>query len=167
MFFVGLCFFTGQVSYAVNHKDNSASPIQIVSDSAKYNTLDNKAFFEGNVIITHDGIKLLCDKVEVIFGKVPNSEIGTIDNSARIEKLIFLGNVSIISPQETANSEEGEYDVFTKKFILRKNVSLKQGSDVLYGDELIYSENTGETLLTWDKKNKERVRGVFTPKEKI
>lgn len=139
---------------------SSKAPIEIVSDSARYLTEQNKAYFYGKVEAVQDTTKLLCDDMEVIFETSPSSDTTPPSHSKKIKKIIFKGHVEIITPNETASSEEGEYNVAKEEFILRKNVRLKQGGNILEGDELIYLKRTGESFLTSNNKSK-KVKGVF------
>lgn len=147
----------------IAHNKNSTSPIEILSDEAQYYNADNKAIFKGNVVATQDDLVIKAPLMEVDLDRSNKSKE---DAHAGVSKAFLSGGVHISSNGDTATSETGEYDGKTGVIILRKNVVLTQKGNTMYGDELIYSSSTGESVLKRDPNNKNsRVRAHIIPKK--
>lgn len=158
-----VCILSYEANAQLAHNKKSNSPIEILSDEAQYYNADNKAVFKGNVVATQDDLVIKVPLMEVDLDR--SSKKGD-DAHGGVSKAFLSGGVQITSNGDTATSETGEYDGKTGVIILRKNVVLTQKGNTMYGDELIYSSSTGESVLKRDPKNKDsRVRAHIIPKK--
>ncbi len=84
-----------------------------------------------------------------------------------ISKIEASGNVFLITPEETGQSQLGVFDVDQNIITLTQNVILTSGKNMVKGDKLVYNLTTGQskmdsnTATTSEKKG--RVRGIFMP----
>lgn len=165
--FVGFCLIshmllTSAPNAAGPETIKSDSPIEILSDEAQYYNSANKAVFKGNVVATQDTLVIKTAVMEVDMEKSAANK----EEHGGISKAVLTGGVDITNVSDNATSETGEYDGKTGVMILRGNVVLKQNGNIMYGDELVYSSRTGESVLKRDpKKSNSRVRAHIVPKK--
>ncbi len=167
---ITFCFFCA-TAYAKDKE--SSSPINISSEELRVFKQKNIAIFDGKVHAIQDDLNLYCDSMTVFFEK-NQTQNSTKDQEngvgkSKVEKVNFSGNVHIVTREESAKSQVGEYNVKTGIFTLTGNVELIQKKNTLYGNKLIYNKNTGESLLTNSTsgkvKKQERVRAILIPEE--
>lgn len=169
-----LCL-ANQASFAEELKKESSQPINISSEELRVFKNKNMAIFEGKVHAIQGDMNLYCDKMTVYFEEkaeqVDTVEVNEEDGigKSKVERINFVGNVNIVTPQENAKSEVGEYNVKTGIFTLTGNVELVQQKNKLNGHKLIYNKNTGESLLTNKTSGivnkKQRVKAILIPEE--
>ncbi len=123
-----LCL-VNQTAFAEELKKESSEPINISSEELRVFKNKNMAIFEGKVHAIQGDMNLYCDKMTVYFEEkaeqVDTVEVNEEDGigKSKVERINFVGNVNIVTPQENAKSEVGEYNVKTGIFTLTGNVS--------------------------------------------
>ncbi len=144
---------------------NIRQPINITSDTLKVDQEKQLAIFAGNVDAIQGELQLRADQIEVHYA-TSNGGDAPADS---ITLMRALGNVFIVSPNETAEGALAEYDVASRTITLKENVRLTQGTNVLCGNSLDLYLDTGRSLLKGGCSNKDgkpqRVQGLFFPSE--
>lgn len=154
-------------------KADSSKPIEISADSLEVKRKENVAVFSGKVEAIQGNVNLRSDDM-VVYYRQKDEEITTAKSDGEggdagaVSKIEVRGNVFLSTPEETAEGDEGVYDVDGKKVTLKHNVVVTKGENVVKGDNLVYNMATGESQVWTNKgkKGKGRVSGVFVPKQK-
>ncbi len=144
---------------------NIRQPVEITSDTLEVDQEKKMAIFAGNVDAIQGELQLRADQLEVYYTTKNGGESPTDS----ISRMRALGNVFIVSPNETAEGAQADYDVTTRTITLKENVRLTQGTNVLCGDALDLYLDTGRSLLKGGCRNKDgtpqRVQGLFYPSD--
>lgn len=157
-----------------NH--DTSQPINISSDSLEVDQEKKLATFTGKVEAIQGDINLRSDKMVVHYNELqadetqekPENENKDKEQRNTISKIEVEGNVFLSTPRETAKGNEGLYDVDKDQVILKGDVVVTKGKNVVKGDHLVYDLVKGTSKMVSsgkDVKKTERVRGVFVPNE--
>ena len=128
---------------------NSNAPINVSSDTFEGNFQTKVGTYSGNVVVTQGDDKLRADtvRVDVVAGK-PNRFEAT-------------GHVVFVSASGTATGDNGVYDLGPRTITLTGHVVLTKDKDVMRGTSLIVDMNTGQSRLTAQGTQGNRVQGLF------
>lgn len=145
---------------------DSGQPIEITADSLEVQQAKQIAIFEGNVQVVQGEIRMRAERLVVHYSDKENQRAG---DSPNIRQIDASGNVFISNPRETAQGDNGVYDVVNKQIDLQGNVVLTQGKNVLRGNSLTLNLATGQSRVeggasTGGKQG--RVKGIFVPEDK-
>ncbi len=102
----------------------------ITSDRLTYDYTKHYALFEQNVVVTDPEMKILADKMTVIFDE---------KNQAKTVKA--EGQVYIIQADKKAKSDAATYSVDTGEIVLTGNPQVTRGRDTLSGDKITFWRN--------------------------
>lgn len=152
---------------------DSSQPIEISADSLEVEQEAQIATFAGNVDAVQGDLVLSADELRVHYeGK--ESSVGLAAGSGNnIRRIEAEGSVIIASPEETAEGDQGTYDVRGKLVVLEGHVVLTRGENVIRGERLVMDLVSGKSRIvgaeTTVADNGEdssggRVRALFTPK---
>lgn len=150
---------------------DSSKPIEITADTLEVVQKDRLATFAGEVQVVQGRMIMESDKMYVYYRdrKRPQKD-QPADEAPAISRIDVVGNVFLTTPEESARSQRGIYDVDNKMVYLLGNVQLSKGENVIKGDRLDYNLTTGksristvQTTTETGEKKKERVRGIFVP----
>ena len=151
-------------------KLDNTQPIEITSDALEVLQQNQQAVFKGNVLAVQGKMKLSASEMKVYYRK-PEEK----GNAQGVSKIEVVGNVFLATPEESAKSQTGIYDVDSNKIYLKGNVVLTRGENVVKGDNLEYDLTTGRSQIVGSSVTtgangeggkKGRVRGLFLPKSK-
>jgi lipopolysaccharide export system protein LptA len=163
-------FGTSSSSHAKPKIGNA--PIAIDADSLEVIQNENKAIFKGNVVAKQSNMTLRSQQMTVFYGQ---EKAGTLEAMGSLSRIEVNGNVSLVTPTESATSNYGLYDAVRDKVFLTGSVVLKRGGNVLNGSQLEYNLATGSSMLSGgasantpplDGEKGGRVRGLFVPDKK-
>lgn len=115
------------------------SDIQITSDAMDMDLATHMTTFLGHVEVVDGRMRLLADKMVVLFG-----------NDDKPQKIEATGNVSIVQPQtnRTAKAGKAEYDVAKGSILLTEQPTLVDGKHALSGADEIEYLRDAQTLRT-------------------
>lgn len=133
-------------------------PIEINADSLEVQQDNNLAIFTGNVDAIQGRIRLRADRLMVWYR--PGGSEGA-DVQGTINRIEAVGNVFISSPDETAQGENGVYDVPNSQIVLTGSVVLTRGENVVRGNRLVMNLKSGRSQMQGG-----RVKGLFVPPKK-
>lgn len=140
-------------------------PIEITADQLEVLQPNRKAVFRGNVVAVQGSVTLKAATMTVYY-RTAAERNGAMGAIAKIE---VIQNVSLVTPDETAQANQGIYHVDYKQIQLLGNVVLTRGQNVLRGDRLDYDMRTQKSLLSSNTTpgvsggSGGRVKGVFLP----
>lgn len=131
-------------------------PVEINADSLEVRQEENVAIFTGNVIAVQGTTRLQSDRMIVHYIQrdgaaspaSPAASSGGADPmQGAVDRIEVEGNVLLTTPEETASSRSGVYDVSKKQVDLMNDVVLTRGPNVLKGDTLVYDMATGKSVV--------------------
>lgn len=112
---------------------DSSLPVEIGADSLQVDQATGQAVFEGNVDIAQGAMRLVANRVEVIYGTDTQS----------IARLVASGDVTLANGGEAVEAQNAEYDLETSQVILSGNVLLTQGASAISGERMVVDLSTG------------------------
>ncbi|MDS9466647.1 lipopolysaccharide transport periplasmic protein LptA [Paracoccus sp. MBLB3053] len=124
------------------------APVEVTADSLQVDQQTGLAVFSGNVLIGQGGMRLSADRVTVTYSS---------DSRDRISALKAEGNVTLASGSDAAEAKTADYDVESGNVVLRGDVLLTQGQNVLAGETVTVNLATGSASAAG------RVRSVLQP----
>lgn len=158
-----------QAANAQTLQHDSNLPIEITADILEVVQEDQVATFTGNVDAVQGELVLSADQLRVHYRSGGDAAPAAGDSGA-IRRIEALGNVFLISPMETAQGEEGVYDVVGNSVTLEGSVVLTRAENVIRGARLELDLATGRSRVlaavpsTEGGEPPERVRAIFTPR---
>lgn len=168
-----LAFFSAHAQSPVEL--SSDKPIEIAADALEVLQEKNMAIFTGAVEAVQGNINLKSQRMKVYYHQ-GNNKSGATANLGAVSRIEVEQDVILSTPEETAKSAKGIYDVDKQIITLVGNVILSRGKNMLRGGRLDYNLKTQKSLLTAGvnastsnggaKKSGGRVKGVFVPKQK-
>lgn len=145
--FAGLAHAQGTtLSFGGLTQDPSA-PLEVTSDQLEVSQADNSAIFTGNVIIVQGDLSLSAPKVTVFYDP----------ETSEIVRLVATDGVTLLSPEEAAESQDAVYTMETGVIVMTGDVLLSQETLTLASEEMTVNLNDGTAVLTG------RVRTVLRP----
>lgn len=148
---------------------DSEEPIEITSDKLVLEQNQRIATFTGNVDALQGDTALRTDLLRVFYTSEEERQASGSQQTVRL--LEAEGNVIITQPGETAEGDNGTYDLAAGKMVLIGNVVLTRGKNVVKGDRLDVDRNTGVSVVSVNRTaggtgQKDRVRALFVPEPK-
>jgi lipopolysaccharide export system protein LptA len=140
---------------------NSRQPIEITSDTLTVEQPKQLATFAGNVDAVQGQMKLRADRLLVHYAQNGTAGGAAPENNS-IRMIEAFGKVVITSPAESAQGNEGVYDVEGGTMQLTGDVVLTRGENVIRGNRLDMNLETGLSTVSGGRKS-ERVRALFAP----
>jgi lipopolysaccharide export system protein LptA len=135
-------------------------PIEIAADALEVQQDKQIAVFSGNVDAQQGSIKLRADRIWVHY-----QGDAAEDAAKAISKIDAEGKVFFSSGTETAEGDQGTYNVDNGVITLTGEVVLTQGNNVIKGNRLVFDLTTGQSTMDGDKRGGDgRVRGLFVPR---
>lgn len=139
---------------------DTALPIEIAADALEVQQEKQIAVFSGNVDAQQGNIKLRADRIWVHYQGDTDA-----DAAQAISKIDAEGQVFFSSGAETAEGDQGTYDVDNGVITLTGEVVLTQGNNVIKGNRVVFDLTTGQSTMDGDKRGGDgRVRGLFVPR---
>lgn len=139
-------------------------PIEINADSLEVQQEKQVAIFSGNVDATQGDMKLKADQLKVFYrqgakaGETPRPNPSGSPTGA-ITRIEATGRVFVSSPTQTAQGDQGVYDVERNTITLTSRVVITQDKNVVRGDRLVMNLTTGQARMD----GQSRVKGLFVP----
>ena len=147
---------------------NKDEPVQIEATSLEVRDKDQVATFTGNVHVIQ-GDTDMRSKILVVFyeggdtatkGGIKAAQPGP-GGASQIKKLEAKGNVIVTQKDQTATGDTGEFDMKTNTIVLKGNVVISQGPNVLRGERLVVDRATGVSNMESGPGGGGVVRGIF------
>ncbi len=131
-----------------------SAPIEVVADELQVDQTRRLAVFRGNVEAVQGRLALRADEVRVLY------DLEREDQTIR--RIEARGNVILTSPEETAEAEEGVYDVAAGRIVLTGEVVLTRRDNVVRGRRLVVDLRRRTATVEGDGG---RVRALFRPEQ--
>ena len=151
---------------------NTDTPIEITANALEVLQQEEKAMFKGEVVATQGKLQLTSDVMIVHYRSADKK-----GDAQAVSKIEVDGNVFLSTPDESARSHHGTYNVDGNMITLKGDVVLTRGENVVKGAVLEYDLTTGRSQIVGDKGgvaastsedggSTGRVRGLFVPEKK-
>lgn len=148
---------------------DSKQPIEISSDTLEVLQKDRIAIFRGNVIARQGKVTLNATEMKVFYKDGSSGEAPGATGS--VSKIEVRGDVLLVTRQESAEADQGVYQVDRQHVTMTGNVSLSKDKSVIKGNRLEYNLANGKSVLSSGatgadgKAQGGRVKGVFVPEK--
>ncbi|MDE0391522.1 MAG: lipopolysaccharide transport periplasmic protein LptA [Rhodospirillales bacterium] len=136
----------------------ASEAIEITADTLEVRQSENIAIFEGSVNAIQGDLVLNADMLTVHY-----QEAGGGQGNLGVSRIDAEGNVVVTSPGETAQGQNGVYDVEQGRIDLAGGVVLHQGNNIVEGETLTMNLETGVSRVSGAGST--RVHGLFVPEE--
>lgn len=137
-----------QVAFGDSAQDTTA-PIEVSASELSVDQKTDTAIFTGDVVIIQGEMRLAADKVLVIYLK----------ETQGISRLEATGNVTVVSGEDTAESQYADYKVEEGVIEMTGDVLLTQGQSALTADRMTVHLDDGTARMQG------RVTTILQPKE--
>ncbi|EFL90811.1 LptA/OstA family protein [Ahrensia sp. R2A130] len=137
-------------------RSNGKDPIQIEADSLEVLDEQNKAVFNGNVVVVQGKSTMTTSKLIVTYGA------GGQGTQRDVQKLEMFEGLVATSEENTVTADKGIYITATEQITLTGKVVVSQGADnVATGCKLVANLNNNQARMTACPKGRTTV--TFTP----
>lgn len=148
---LGLAGPAGAQTTGFGNAQDVKAPVEVTADALQVDQKTGQAVFTGNVLIGQGAMRLAAEQVSVTYAK---------DNPQRISQLHAQGKVTLASGADAAEAQSADYNVESGNVVLRGDVLLTQGVNVLAGETVTVNLATGQATASG------RVRSVLQPGSK-
>ena len=128
------------VSAQAAKKAEAAAPEEnltvITSDKLTFENLKHYAIFEDNVVVVDPGMRILANKMTVLF-----------DDNNKVKTIRAEGQVYIIQEDKKARADLAVYNVETQVIVLTGTPQVTQGPNVLTGDVITFFRAEGRMTV--------------------
>lgn len=151
---------------------SSKEPIQIDADTLEVFDQDQRAIYQGNVIVKQGQTTMKAAKVTVYYDRRGATPLGAkaasapqadIKEDTTVRKVEAEGGVAVFSQDQVATGDRAVYDRTTDIVTMTGNVTLSKGKNVTRGQRLVFNVGTG--IATMAAGAGGRVSSSFTPNE--
>jgi lipopolysaccharide export system protein LptA len=128
-----------------NSFSQETKSIEITADEMEWNKQKNEAIALGNAKATKGNTEIIANKI-----------IATLTDTSKnqqIIKLVATGKVKFTRMEEIATGKKAIYDLEKDIIVIKGNVSLKKGENIMAGESLIINLNTGLSKLSGSNVN--------------
>ncbi len=126
----------------------SDAPVVIEADTLDVHNEQGMAIYEGRVDAIQDDTQLRSDRLELYFDRSEGAAAATPQTGlGDMTHAIAIGSVYYVTPQQIATGDRAYYDVATDTVTMTGNVLVKQGCDVLSGDEMVMNMTTRDAQV--------------------
>ena len=117
---------------AVSNEENLTV---ITSEKLTFDYAKHYALFEENVVVTDPQLKILSDKLTVIF-----------DDNSKAKSVKAEGQVYLIQLDKKTKSDVADYDVASGEIVLTGHPQVTRGNDTLTGEKITFWRNENRML---------------------
>lgn len=150
-----------QTKPSIQH--DTSLPIEIAADALEVRQDQNLAIFSGNVLAQQGVIRLKAEVLEVHY----RPQQGEASVQGAISRIDAKGKVFFSAPGQTAQGDNGVYDVDKSLITMLGNVVLTRDKNVIRGNRLLLNLATGRSKVEGIVgQSGGRVRGLFVPNKK-
>jgi lipopolysaccharide transport protein LptA len=154
-----LSVFLCQCAYSFT---GNSDPTTITSKALKVNYATNIAEYIDNVFVKQNDFNLSCNKMIIYYkGNADNMFLAGHSNDSQetsIKKIDFFENVIISKDGKIAKGDTGEFSPKVNLITLAGNVSLKERSNYMEGEQATYNTKTGVFKVIGGKSKNNRVQ---------
>ena len=130
----------------------SHEPVNISADKLEYFDKEQKAVYDGNVIVTQGEATMKCLKLTIFLTKQEKTagadkEATALAGNSDVSRMEATGPVTIAQKDQTGFGDSGVYDRVANKVTLTGHAKLQQGPNLTTGDRIIYTIDQGRAVV--------------------
>jgi lipopolysaccharide export system protein LptA len=164
----GLWFVLTSAVQALNDESVESAPqipVAVSADELIGDESSKSAEFIGNVKVVRGEYTLIADRLKIFFDELKKKGNKNDNRKVKIQEIIAVGNVRILSNELTANADRAIYDRKTRTLVLSgKSTEVHRKGQRVMGEQITIFIGTERVEVTGNSVN--RVKGVFTLPEK-
>jgi lipopolysaccharide export system protein LptA len=141
---------------AENQKPTANESIEVVAQKMDADKKQRTALFSGNVVATRGEMTLYAEQLTLFF-----AEQGERGSQQRVERIEARGKVCVVEGGRIAKADELDYRQTEQEIVLRTNVSIQEGENLVTGDEIILDLRQNQTQVKSSEGG--RIRAIFQP----
>jgi lipopolysaccharide export system protein LptA len=127
-------------------------PVNISADKLEYFDKEQKAVYDGNVVVTQGEATLKCLKLTIFLTKqektgADEKETAALAGNTDVSRMEATGPVTIVQKDQTGSGDAGVYERAANKVTLSGHAKLQQGPNLTTGDRIIYSIDQGRAVV--------------------
>jgi lipopolysaccharide export system protein LptA len=133
-----------------NLGSNSKEPIKIDADRLDVFDKEQRAVFQGNVVVVQGETTMRCSTLTVFYdnqkggaGGQRGPAAGTGSQNDNIKQIDCAGPVTVVSKDQVATGDNAIFDRAANKVTMTGNAVLSQCQNVTRGERIVYDLNTG------------------------
>ena len=128
-----------------NSFSQETESIEITADEMEWDKQKNEAIALGNAKATKGNTEIIANKII--------ASLTDTSKDQQIIKLVATGKVKFTRMEEIATGKKAIYDLEKDIIVIKGNVSLKKGENIMAGESLIIDLNTGLSKLSGSNVN--------------
>jgi lipopolysaccharide export system protein LptA len=148
----------------------NGGPVSYSADNLQYYDADRRLVLTGNVDIVQNDARLRANQITLYFSQPaqPAAAHGSSSGggglgSGDIERMLAVGDVYYVRPQQSARGDQADYEVASDSVTFTGNVVVASDENVIRGETLVLQIGSRQTTIR--PQNGQRVRGVFVPRQ--
>jgi lipopolysaccharide export system protein LptA len=129
---------------------NSKEPIKIDADRLDVFDKEQRAVFQGNVVVVQGETTMRCSTLTVFYenqkgaaGGQRGPAAGAGSQNDNIKQIDCAGPVTVVSKDQVATGDHAVFDRAANKVTMTGNAVLSQCQNVTRGERIVYDLNTG------------------------
>jgi len=133
---------------------DSSQPIQIDAATLEVHDKLKTATFSGDVQVVQGDTTMKCQKLVVYYDQEVGISHGSGPSDAKsppgaqnVRRIEARGGVTVLTKDQTATGDLGDYDVKSKTITLTGNVVVSQGQNVIHGERVVVDTQTGNARV--------------------
>lgn len=130
----------------------SHEPVNISADKLEYFDKEQKAVYDGNVVVTQGEATMKCARLTIFLTKQEKSaatdaEATPIAGNSDVSRMEAAGPVTIVQKDQTGSGDSGLYERAANRVTLSGHAKLQQGPNLTTGERLIYTIDQGRAVV--------------------
>ena len=127
-------------------------PVNISADKLEYFDKEQKAVYDGNVVVTQGEATMKCLKLTIFLTKpektgADEKETAALAGNTDVSRMEAAGPVTIAQKDQTGSGDAGVYERAANKVTLSGHAKLQQGPNLTTGDRIIYTIDQGRAVV--------------------
>lgn len=140
-------------------------PISYSADNLEYVDGARQLVLTGEVEIAQKDATLRANKLTLFFAPGASGAGQTVANGD-IERIVAEGNVFYLRPDQTARGDRAVYETSKDAVTFQGNVIVANADNVIRGESLVLDIGGGRTTISPGATPGQRVRGVFSARQR-
>lgn len=126
-------------------------PVNISADKLEYFDKEQKAVYDGNVVVTQGEATMKCLKLTIFLTKQEKAEgdkeTAALAGNSDVSRMEAAGPVTIVQKDQTGSGDAGLYERAANRVTLSGHAKLQQGPNLTTGDRIIYTIDQGRAVI--------------------
>ena len=130
----------------------SHEPVNISADKLEYFDKEQKAVYNGNVVVTQGEATMKCTVLTIFLTKQEKNaetdkEATPIAGNSDVSRMEATGPVTIVQKDQTGSGDAGVYERAANKVTLTGHAKLQQGPNLTTGERITYTIDQGRAVV--------------------